>query len=160
MIFKSKVLVSYSLTASLIDFQFSQGGSSFQCQTPGVGCLVWGSTFAPWGRSLSLWYSSPFLSHTLGAWLLLFHSYQTPCSSFFIALVVKSYSASLQVILCKNCSICSCGFDVFNGGRGNSGLPTVFLLLILSPEFRFESYLKWASLVAQLVKNLPAVWET
>ena len=36
----------------------------------------------------------------------------------------------------------------------------MFLLLILSPEFRFESYLKWASLVAQLVKNLPAVRET
>ena len=43
-IFKSRVSAPYNSLASPTGFQTSQEGSSSQCQIPGLGCLIWGSS--------------------------------------------------------------------------------------------------------------------
>ena len=105
----------------------------FLVQEPWAGEPVCGAcTPHTLGRTSAVVTIFSFVGHL---WVLtilsLRPSYLSYCGSFFISLVWKTFSASLQVVLIDSCSINSCNLGVPMGG----GKLRVFLLCHLGHSF-------------------------
>ena len=90
---------------------------------------MWLEPLAPWRRSLSLRYPSPFLGPPsdvqIPSRLLLLPSYQIPCESFSRALVKEDPFCQSLGCSNKSCSACCCIFDEFMEGKEVSVLLTL-----------------------------------
>ena len=136
--FKSGVSVSYRPLAVLYASPTSLQSQMFWrfiflVQEPWAGEPVCGAcTPHTLGRTSAVVTIFSFVGHL---WVLtilsLRPSYLSYCGSFFISLVWKTFSASLQVVLIDSCSINSCNLGVPMGG----GKLRVFLLCHLGHSF-------------------------
>ena len=135
--FKSGVSVSYSpLALSYTSLAGLQSQTFWGLAFPVENPQAWEPdvrfrSLAPWGEPLQLWLSFCLSVTYPGVWTLIIPqlhlSYWSHCGSFFIFLVVKNCSGSLQVVFVHSCSVNSCNFHVPLGGRELS----VFLLCCL-----------------------------
>lgn len=102
------VQVSHSSPVSPTSPLISQRYSSSQCQTPGLGCPICSSKRSLPREVLYLCNLLPLVSPVPGHKSWPNHFSSLPIWIFLTALVVRSLSASIQLVFSENCSSCWC----------------------------------------------------